>query len=52
MGLPQEQAAFMEHLLTFVQQLKEEQVDSETREVLGSPKHTIASFAKELRGDT
>lgn len=51
MGLPEEQAAFIEHVLTFVQQLREERVDSETREVLGSPKHTIATFAKELRNE-
>ncbi|WP_170335978.1 SDR family oxidoreductase [Ruegeria arenilitoris] len=49
MGLPEEQAVFMEHLLTFVQQLREELVAGETWEVLGKPKHTIASFAKELR---
>lgn len=51
MGLPEEQAAFIEHVLRFVQQLREEKVDSETREVLGLPKHTIASFAKELRDE-
>lgn len=51
MGLPQDQAAFIEHVLTFVQQLKEEQVDSETRDILGLPKHTITSFAAELRGE-
>lgn len=49
MGLPEELAAFMDHMLTFVQQLREEQVNGETRKVLGAPKHTIASFAKELR---
>ncbi|MEM9633526.1 MAG: NAD(P)H-binding protein [Pseudomonadota bacterium] len=52
MGLPEEQAAFIEHVLTFVQQLREEPVSAQTWEVLGAPKHTIASFAKELRGET
>ncbi|MES0827395.1 SDR family oxidoreductase [Ruegeria sp. SCP11] len=51
MGLPEEQAAFIEHLLTFVQQLKEEQVANETWEILGAPQYTISSFAKELRGE-
>ncbi|MCG7521772.1 SDR family oxidoreductase [Ruegeria sp. Ofav3-42] len=51
MGLPDEQAVFMEHLLTFVQQLREEMVAGETWEILGKPKHTIASFAKELRDE-
>ena len=49
MGLPEEQAVFIEHVLTFVQQLREEQVDRETRGILGAPKHTITSFAEELR---
>lgn len=51
MGLPEKQATFIEHVMTFVQQLKEERVDSETCEILGSPKYTIASFAKELRDE-
>lgn len=49
MGLPEDQATFIEHVLTFVQQLKEEQVAGETWEALGAPKYTISSFAKELR---
>ena len=51
MGLPEEQAIFFEHVLTFVQQLREEQVSSETWKVLGSPKNTISSFARELRSE-
>lgn len=52
MGLSEEQAIFLEHLLTFVQQLREEQVSEETWEVLGEPKYTIASFARELRAES
>jgi uncharacterized protein YbjT (DUF2867 family) len=52
MGLPDEQATFIEHVLTFVQQLREEHVSEETWEVLGAPKHTISSFAEELRSET
>lgn len=52
MGLPEEQAIFIEHVLTFVQQLREEQVSGETWKVLGTPKHTISSFAEELRSET
>ncbi len=51
MGLPEEQAVFIEHVLTFVQQLREEQVDRETRGIFGAPKHTITSFAEELRNE-
>ncbi len=51
MGLPEEQAVFIEHVLTFAQQLREEQVDRETRGILGAPKHTITSFAEELRNE-
>lgn len=51
MGLPEEQAVFFEHVLTFVQQLREEPVSGETWEVLGAPEYTIKSFAKELRAE-
>ncbi|MFS8180334.1 SDR family oxidoreductase [Pseudovibrio denitrificans] len=52
MGLPEEQAVFMEHVLTFVEQLQEKDVAGETRRVLGEPKYTITSFAQELREET
>ena len=47
MGLPAEQAQFIEHMLTYVEQLKECQVSEETWRILGKPDRTIASFVRE-----
>ena len=48
-GLPSiEEEQFMEHMLTYVEQLKEEQVSEPTWEVLGKPKLSIEEFAKTL----
>ena len=48
-GLPDKEAEdFMEHMLSYVEQLKEEQVSALTWEILGKPKHSIESFAKTL----
>lgn len=49
LGLPnKEHEDFMEHMLTYVEQLKEEQVSETTWEKLGKPIHTIETFAKSL----
>lgn len=49
MGLPsKEYEDFMEHMLTYVEQLKEEQVSESTWEVLGKPQFGIEAFAKTL----
>lgn len=48
-GLPSiEEEQFMEHMLTYVEQLKEEQVSEPTWKVLGAPKLSIEEFAKTL----
>lgn len=48
-GLPsKEYEDFMEHMLTYVEQLKEEQVSEPTWEVLGKPQFSIEAFAKTL----
>ena len=48
-GLPsKEYEDFMEHMLTYVEQLKEEQVSQPTWEVLGKPQFTIEKFAETL----
>lgn len=43
-----EEEQFMEHMLTYVEQLKEEQVSESTWKVLGEPKLSIEEFAKTL----
>ena len=49
MGLPsKEHEDFMEHMLTYVEQLKEEQVSETTWKILGKPQLTIEEFAKSL----
>lgn len=49
LGLPsKEYEEFMEHMLTYVEQLKEEQVSESTWKVLGRPQLTIEEFAKTL----
>ncbi|KXX67067.1 SDR family oxidoreductase [Flammeovirga sp. SJP92] len=49
LGLPsKEDEDFMEHLLTYVEQLKEEQVSESTWEVLGKPQLSIEDFVKTL----
>ncbi|WP_445359750.1 SDR family oxidoreductase [Microbulbifer sp. EKSA005] len=48
MGLPEEQAVFMEHMLTYVEQLKEQPVSQKTWQVLGKPDTTITDFARDL----
>ncbi|UTW63072.1 NAD(P)H-binding protein [bacterium SCSIO 12741] len=49
LGLPsREEEAFMEHLLTYVEQLKEEQVSEKTWKVLGKPSHTIEDVASKM----
>lgn len=49
MGLPsREYEEFMEHMLTYVEQLKEEQVSESTWETLGKPQFTIEEFTKTL----
>ena len=49
LGLPDaEEEQFMEHLLTYVEQLKEEQISERTWKVLGEPKLSIKQFAKSL----
>lgn len=49
LGLPSiEDEQFMEHMLTYVEQLKEEQVSESTWKVLGEPKLSIKTFAKTL----
>lgn len=48
-GLPnKEHEDFMEHTLTYVEQLKEEQVSESTWKILGKPKLSIEAFAKTL----
>lgn len=49
LGLPsKEEEQFMEHMLTYVEQLKEEQVSESSWKVLGRPKLSIEEFAKTL----
>ncbi len=48
MGLPDDQAAFAEHMLTYVEQLKEQQVSAETWSILGKPNRSIETFVHEL----
>ncbi|MCG8331162.1 MAG: NAD(P)H-binding protein [Chitinophagales bacterium] len=48
-GLPSEEYEdFMEHMLTYVEQLKEEQVSEYTWQILGKPQFTIEEFTKSL----
>lgn len=48
-GLPsKEYEEFMEHMLTYVEQFKEEQVSESTWDILGKPQFTIEEFAKTL----
>jgi uncharacterized protein YbjT (DUF2867 family) len=48
-GLPsKEEEDFLEHMLTYSEQLKEEQVSEPTWAVLGAPEMTIESFVKTL----
>lgn len=48
-GLPsKEYEDFMEHMLTYVEQLREEQVSEYTWEILGKPQFTIEEFARSL----
>ncbi|PWJ43209.1 SDR family oxidoreductase [Sediminitomix flava] len=48
-GLPSEEdEQFMEHMLTYVEQLKEEQVSHSTWEILGEPKLSIEEFVETL----
>ena len=48
-GLPsKEYEDFMEHMLTYVEQLKEEQVSEKTWEVLGKPQYSIEAFTQTL----
>jgi len=49
MGLPPEEEAFMEHMLTYVEQLKEEPVAENTWKDLGQPQMTIETFAQALK---
>ncbi len=49
LGLPtKEEEQFMEHMLTYVEQLSEKQISEKTWEVLGEPKWSIKQFAKKL----
>ena len=48
LGLPAEDAAFMAHMMRFVEQLKEEFVAQETWQILGEPDIDIESFAKKM----
>ena len=48
MGFPAEEAEFMKHLLTYVEQLNEQPVSEQTWQILGEPTTTIKSFAKSL----
>ena len=49
LGLPSvEEEQFMEHMLSYVEQLKEEQISERTWKVLGEPKWSIKQFAKKL----
>ncbi|MCG7550652.1 NAD(P)H-binding protein [Pseudoalteromonas sp. Of7M-16] len=48
MGFPAEEAEFMEHLLTYFEQLNEQPVSEQTWQILGEPTTTIESFAKSL----
>ncbi|MBB3696545.1 NAD(P)H-binding protein [Flammeovirga yaeyamensis] len=51
LGLPtKEDEQFMEHMLTYVEQLKEEQVSQKTWEILGEPELSIDDFAKTIVG--
>ncbi len=45
MGLPDDAAAFMKHVCSFVEQLKEEFISEDTWEQLSTPKLTIEEFA-------
>ena len=48
-GLPnKEYEDFMEYMLTYVEQLKEEQVSEPTWEILGKPQFMIEEFTKTL----
>ena len=49
LGLPSvDEEQFMEHMLTYVEQLKEEQISESTWKVLGEPKLSIKRFAETL----
>ena len=50
LGLPsKEYEDFMEHMLSYVEQLKEEQVSEKTWELLGEPEFGIEDFARNLK---
>ena len=49
MGLPPEEEAFMEHMLSYVAQLKEEPVAEKTWKELGEPEMGIEAFAQALK---
>ena len=49
MGLPPEDEAFMEHMLSYVEQLKEEPVAERTWKELGEPETGIEAFAQALK---
>ncbi|WP_281560534.1 NAD(P)H-binding protein [Thalassomonas sp. RHCl1] len=48
MGMPEEQAMFMEHLMLFVEQLSEQAVAGESQQVLGEPEMGFDDFIKQL----
>lgn len=48
MGMPTEQAEFMEHMMLFVEQLSEQAVAGETQQILGQPEMGFDDFVKQL----
>ncbi|MCG7587853.1 SDR family oxidoreductase [Photobacterium sp. OFAV2-7] len=49
MGMPSEEEAFMEHMMTFVEQLKEEPIAEKTWKELGEPEMGLEAFAQALK---
>lgn len=49
MGLPEEQAEFMEHMMLFVDQLAEQPIQDESWKILGAPKLSFDEFVKQLK---
>ena len=48
MGLPEEQAKFMKHMMLFVEQLSEQNVAGKSQQVLGKPEIGFDDFIKQL----
>ncbi len=49
LGMPKEEEAFMHHMLSYVEQLGEQQVSENSWKVLGEPEVSIGGFARALK---